>query len=286
IGPLATSKPLRQWLADSEADQVLLGEHALTRDPTQSAALVARADVAATLALAGDDTTPNHSPWRERLARIEETAQAALASALADVEFPCEPGIARQLASSLPDDTLLWLSSSMPVRDMECFAPTGTANIHFASNRGANGIDGVLSSALGATVAAGKHAVLLIGDLALLHDIGAMAVMQREQVPLTVVCIDNDGGGIFEFLPVSQYETHFERLVATPHGADIEAIARGFGIAYCAPENAEQFNAALLQPGLVHLKTKRSSNRELHAEIWQHTGNTLQELASVGLLAE
>lgn len=286
IGPLATSKPLRQWLASCGAEQILLGEHVVARDPAQSAASVVRADLAATLALVGDDTTPSHSPWRERLSRIEETAQAAITSALSGVEFPSEPAIARELASAVPDGTIVWLSSSMPVRDIECFAPTGTTNVRYLSNRGANGIDGVLSSALGATVASGKPAVLLIGDLALLHDVGALAVMQREQIALTIVCVDNDGGGIFEFLPISEYDTHFERLIATPHGSDIGAIARGFGIAYSEPENADQLAAALQRPGLVHLKTERAKNRELHAEIWRHTSNTLLELASVGLLAE
>lgn len=284
IGATPTSKTLREWLGTLECEQIVIDAGGIWKDPTRRADAIVQADAAATLDLAGECQPAADPQWREHLAALEETAQAAIDSALAQEDFPTEPGVARALAAALPAATTVWVSSSMPVRDLEWFAAAPDAGIRYLSNRGANGIDGVLASACGAALAGHDPVVLLTGDLALLHDVGSLQLAGRLRAPLTVVCIDNNGGGIFEFLPVAQHPPHFEELIATPSGLDLAAIAASFGIGVCAPTNGEEFAQAVKRPGFVHLRTERAANRELHDRVWLHTARTLRELDSVGVL--
>ena len=135
--------------------------------------------------------------------------------------------MAAALAPALPDDALVWLSYSMPVRDVEAFFPAGERPVRFLSGRGANGIDGVVSSAAGAALATGRPGYVLIGDVALLHDVGGLITARRAGVELTIVCVNNDGGGIFDFLPVAEHAEReaYERHIATSHGLDMSALA-------------------------------------------------------------
>jgi 2-succinyl-5-enolpyruvyl-6-hydroxy-3-cyclohexene-1-carboxylate synthase len=120
----------------------------------------------------------------------------------------------------------------MAVRDLDCFWPAGERRVRVLANRGANGIDGILSSALGAAAAGQGPVALLIGDLAFLHDVGALVAARRHRLPLVIVAVNDDGGGIFSLLPVAAHgeRAHFDALFRVPHGMDLAAAARGFGI--------------------------------------------------------
>ena len=133
--------------------------------------------------------------------------------------------------AALPDGGALVLSSSMPVRDVEWFAAP-RAGVDVYSNRGANGIDGVLSTAVGVALARGAPTAVLIGDVALLHDTNGMLGAASRDIDLTIVIVDNDGGGIFSFLPQATElgPEMFERLFGTPHGVDLVALAAVHGI--------------------------------------------------------
>jgi 2-succinyl-5-enolpyruvyl-6-hydroxy-3-cyclohexene-1-carboxylate synthase len=152
------------------------------------------------------------------------------------------------LEPELPDEAVVWVSSSMPIRDVEAYFPQSPKPLRFLANRGANGIDGVVSSALGAAIATGLPTWVLIGELALQHDAGGLFAARRAGVPLQIVCINNGGGGIFDFLPVAEhadpaaYETH----IATP---------------------SEDVELAALWPGLREVRTDRGQNVRLHREL-------------------
>jgi 2-succinyl-5-enolpyruvyl-6-hydroxy-3-cyclohexene-1-carboxylate synthase len=284
VGDMPTSKTLRQWLAGLGARQAVLDPLAHWREPTRHADVVSTADPVATLELAGERAPSAQPAWREQFALLEETTQAAIDGLLAQEAFPNEPAIARAIAPALPAGATVWLSSSMPVRDAEWFAPCGDAGVRYLANRGANGIDGVVASAVGAALAASDPVVLLVGDVALLHDVGSLG-LARERQNLTIVCVNNDGGGIFEFLPIADCEPHFEPLIATPTGVDFAALARGFDIDASEPRDVAELTAALTRPGLVQLRTQRDANRELHTRIWERSARTLCELVDVGALA-
>ena len=171
--------------------------------------------------------------WREGDAK----AWAAVEAAPDDFEG----GVLAGLEPELPDDALVWVSSSMPIRDVEAYFPQSAKRLRFLANRGANGIDGVVSSAMGAAIASGLPTWVLIGELALQHDAGGLLAARRSGVDLNIVCLNNGGGGIFDFLPVAEhadpaaYETH----IATP---------------------SEGVELAALWPGIREIRTDRRQN--------------------------
>jgi 2-succinyl-5-enolpyruvyl-6-hydroxy-3-cyclohexene-1-carboxylate synthase len=161
----------------------------------------------------------------------------------------------------------------MPVRDVEEFTAVRDAPPRVLSNRGANGIDGTVSSAFGAAAASDGPVVLLIGDVALAHDIGGLLAGRRLALPLTIVLLNNDGGGIFHFLPIASQQDAFEAHVATPHGLDFERAAGLYGCSYERPGNAVELRAGLEQAiesegvTILEVRTDRQANLELHRQI-------------------
>jgi 2-succinyl-5-enolpyruvyl-6-hydroxy-3-cyclohexene-1-carboxylate synthase len=168
------------------------------------------------------------------------------------------------------------VASSMPVRDVETFFPARERPPRVLSNRGANGIDGTVSTAFGVAQATDGPVVLLIGDVALIHDLGGLVAASRLGLRLTVVLLHNDGGGIFHFLPVSKSHPpdDFVEHVATPHGLDFAHAAALFGCGYEAVEDVEGFRAALGRAlradrtTIVAVRTDREANVALHRAVW------------------
>ncbi len=199
-------------------------------DPTLFARGVTRL-VGAGMPPAGDPGGPR--PWMTGWQRAEERARAVLAGALgATAHGPLtEPGLAHRLFAALPDGATLVVSSSMPVRDIEAFTGPRDRPPRVLANRGANGIDGVVSTAVGVALAGPGPTVALVGDLAFLHDVSGLVAAEGEDVDLTVVVADNGGGGIFSFLePAAMLDPGlFETLFGTPQGPDPGAVAAGFG---------------------------------------------------------
>ena len=187
----------------------------------------------------------------------------------------------------LPETATLFVASSMPVRDIETFWPVRADPPRVLCNRGANGIDGTVSSAFGAAAQGEGPVVLLIGDVALAHDIGGLLAAQRLELKLTIVLVDNGGGGIFDFLPVSraaiaQEADVYTRHIATPTGLDFAQAAALYGLAHERVETIPAFRAALeraLSPqagsAIVQVQTDRASNVELHGRIWAAVASAL-----------
>ena len=171
--------------------------------------------------------------------------------------------MARALAA-LASEVTVFTASSMPVRDVEAFWPVRDAPPRVLAHRGANGIDGTLAAAFGAA-AAGARVVVHLGDVALAHDLGALLSASRLKLALTVVLVDNGGGGIFDFLPVATQRDAFEEHVATPTGLDAERVAALFGLDY---ERVEDLAAIREAPGtLLHVRTDRAENVALHRRV-------------------
>jgi 2-succinyl-5-enolpyruvyl-6-hydroxy-3-cyclohexene-1-carboxylate synthase len=190
-------------------------------------------------------------------------------AALAQAPDPFEPKALAALEPALPDEALIWVSSSMPVRDVEAYFPQSPKPLRFLANRGANGIDGVVSSAAGAQLATGRPTFLLTGELALLHDLGGLLAARRAGAELTTVCLNNGGGGIFDFLPVAEHADRdaYERHVATPSEVDFEQVAALAGLPHHRAAGASEVAAAVASPGLVEVRTDRSDNVRLHREL-------------------
>jgi 2-succinyl-5-enolpyruvyl-6-hydroxy-3-cyclohexene-1-carboxylate synthase len=262
VGDLPTCKPLRQWLAGLDgARQVAFDPEGVWQDPAAVVGEVLDADPAAwALSIAGP---PRASAWLDAWRRADDAAAEAIAAELGDAIS--EPAVARALAA-LPSEVTVFTASSMPVRDVESFWPVRDAPPRVLAHRGANGIDGTLAAAFGAAAAAASGRVVVhLGDVALAHDLGALLSASRLRLGLTVLLVDNAGGGIFDFLPVASQTDAFEEHVATPTGLEAERVAALFGLAY---ERVEELGAIREAPGtLLHVRTDRAENVALHRRL-------------------
>jgi len=225
VGDMPTSKPLRAWAAD--AAQVVLDPHAAWHEPTRKAELLLSSAAAPTLDALAAAVEVRAQATGEGWLDGWRAADAVVPEALAATPDGFEPKLLAALEPELPDGAIVWLSSSMPVRDIEACFPQSPKRLRFLANRGANGIDGVVSSAAGAALATRGPAWLLTGELALLHDVGGLLAARRAEADLQVVCINNGGGAIFDFLPVAEHADPalYEEHIATPSGADLGALA-------------------------------------------------------------
>ncbi|KKK86458.1 hypothetical protein LCGC14_2763040, partial [marine sediment metagenome] len=172
------------------------------------------------------------SDWAGRWQRTAQRARAALRRRLGQEPDPSEPGVFAELADLLPEGAALFAGNSMPVRDLDTFFAGGPRFVRFLTNRGASGIDGVISAALGASAVSAGPLVLVIGDLSFYHDMNGLLAARRLSLQATIVLLHNDGGGIFSFLPQADDPEHFEELFGAPHGLDFRPAAEMYGLSY------------------------------------------------------
>jgi 2-succinyl-5-enolpyruvyl-6-hydroxy-3-cyclohexene-1-carboxylate synthase len=271
LGDLPTSKPLRQWLAGLEAHQVALDPEGAWQDPAAVVADSLPFEPATALAAALPGDTLAEPGWLESWRAADAGAASAIGEVLGDGLN--EPAVAAALAT-LPPEATVFTASSMPVRDVETFWPVRDEPPRVLSHRGANGIDGTVAAAFGAAAAGDGPVVLHIGDVALTHDIGALLCAPRLGLAITIVLVDNGGGGIFDFLAVSSQADAFEEHVATPTGLDLARVAPLFDLAYEAPSTVDDLRAALEAAAgserttLIHVRTDRAANVALHRAVW------------------
>jgi 2-succinyl-5-enolpyruvyl-6-hydroxy-3-cyclohexene-1-carboxylate synthase len=269
FGEMPTSKPLRAWLVESGADQIVIDPRGGWNEPSRRAAALLRADpteLASGWAARLGEERPAPSVWLD----AELAAREAIEAELDRIGDPNEPALQQALAAAYGDGDLVYTASSMPIRDQEAFLPAGDADALFLSNRGANGIDGLISSGIGAAHASGRPTTILTGDLGLLHDLGGLAALREVSTPVRIVVIDNDGGGIFHFLP--QESTlggdEFEALLGTPRGVDVAKAAALFDLPHRRVDSLDQLPAALAAgTGLIEVPVDRQTNVELHRRL-------------------
>jgi 2-succinyl-5-enolpyruvyl-6-hydroxy-3-cyclohexene-1-carboxylate synthase len=294
VGDLPVSKPLRSWLAGLEdVRQIVLDPDGAWQDPASVLSDSLALDPAPALARL---TSPvaTATGWLAGWHAADKQAAEAINGELASGEIS-EPAVAAELGVLLPEQATLFVASSMPVRDVETFWPVRVDPPRVLCNRGANGIDGTVSSAFGVAADGRGPLVLLIGDVALAYDISGLLAAKRLELKVTVVLLDNGGGGIFDFLPVARVrmaraqsesgntdgkseslETDiYTRHIATPTGLDFAQAAALYGLAHERVETIPAFRAALeraLSPevgsSIVEVRGDRAANVELHSRIW------------------
>jgi 2-succinyl-5-enolpyruvyl-6-hydroxy-3-cyclohexene-1-carboxylate synthase len=293
IGRAPTSKAQRLWLeaAPPEAlwlvdpDQAWHDESALaTRWIVADAQQLCRG---AAEALRG--MPPRAGDWLRDFEAVEAAATRAAAKQVDDDGRLLQPRAVRELAAALPPDAWLYVSNSMPVRDVDAFWPVSRAPLRVLSSRGASGIDGVTSAALGAAAVTDARLCLLTGDLAFLHDVGGLLAARRHSLRATLVVLDDDGGGIFSFLPIAAHGegVDFEALFRTPHGVDLAHAAALAGARYHRvgswPEYRDALAAGFSHDGLsiVHVPVDRDANVAQHRAV---DAAVARELEGVGFV--
>ena len=282
LGAPPTSKPLNQLMAGAGAPVVVMDCDGW-RDPEQQAAELVRGDPAPLLAAIARRLPPLRGPasWRRDWVEAGAAAAAALGRRLATP--PLHEGQAvRALAAALPPEAQVVIGSSMPIRDADTFWPAAEPGQRFLANRGASGIDGVVSTGLGAAAAApDRPTVLLLGDLGLYHDMNGLWAAGRHRLRAVIVVLDNDGGGIFGFLPQADHPDVFEELFGTPLGLRMEDVARLYGLAYHEVGEAGALPATLRaalaeeDASLVRVAFDRAGSVAGHRACWAAVSEAL-----------
>jgi 2-succinyl-5-enolpyruvyl-6-hydroxy-3-cyclohexene-1-carboxylate synthase len=289
FGGTPTSKALLTWLADLDADQLVVDDGGWN-EPTVRPLTMIHADpvrlaevLAARLSAPTPTPTPPPTPrraadagWLDGWLAADRAADRALRAWLGDQGEPFEGAAIAEAAAGLPDGAVLYVGNSMPVRDLDGYLPGSDAAIRCLGNRGANGIDGVVSSALGAAAAEAGPVVLVVGDVSFLHDLNALLAARLHRLSATIVLVNNDGGGIFSFLPQATAERpevglpeRYEELFGTPHGVDVGPIVTALGGEHRrvgVGELAAAVAASVGRPGVrvLEIRTDRARNVELH----------------------
>jgi 2-succinyl-5-enolpyruvyl-6-hydroxy-3-cyclohexene-1-carboxylate synthase len=272
-GPQPASRVVNEWAAASGAVEIVAARG--WRDPSGTATQI----------VGGCTLGEPDEAWMEQWRAASDAAAGAIGDILDDATTASEPFVARSLLRSMLVDSELIVASSMPVRDLEWYGvPRSDVRVH--ANRGANGIDGTISTAIGVAIASGHPTAVLLGDIAFLHDSTALVGIKQRGLDLTIVVVDNDGGGIFSFLPqaTSIDDSAFEQLFGTPHGVKPEDIAAAHGIASLTIEDATAFPSAVrstMTSGgvwLVVVRTDRAENVKVHEALNDAVARALDDL--------
>jgi 2-succinyl-5-enolpyruvyl-6-hydroxy-3-cyclohexene-1-carboxylate synthase len=279
FGDMPTSKPLRQWLTSLPGVRQVVVDPAFGwNEPSSRAETIVRADARSLAEGLAERLGGDRREWRDAWIEAAGRAGDAIEGELAGLREPTEPGAHAALARLYADGELVYTASSMPIRDQEAFVPSGATRVRFLCNRGANGIDGLISSGIGAAAASGRPAWIVTGDLGLFHDMNGLAALREIGSPVRIVVLNNDGGGIFEFLPqATQIERHeFEALLGTPQGIDPGRVAALYDLPHVRVERLEQLAQAARQVKiLIEIPVDRRLNVELHRRIAARVADAL-----------
>jgi 2-succinyl-5-enolpyruvyl-6-hydroxy-3-cyclohexene-1-carboxylate synthase len=278
FGAAPTSKAFQLYAArHPEALHLLVDSAGEWRSPARRAREVVTADPTAfarALAESLGATADRLPSWGEAFSRAERASRDAIDRHLARSRGLSEGAAFADLIPCLPDGGTLYVGNSMAIRDLDLHVPAGGRRIRVLANRGANGIDGLVSSALGASAAVRGPLLLVTGDLSFHHDLTGLHAARGDAVRATIVVIHNDGGGIFSFLPVARHGDSFERYFATPHGLDFAHAAALYGIPFERVESREELReraASSLERRameILEVRTDRDQNFDRHRELW------------------
>jgi 2-succinyl-5-enolpyruvyl-6-hydroxy-3-cyclohexene-1-carboxylate synthase len=279
LGAMPTSPTLNKWLAAASAPTFLVDPDRAWRDQDHVATSVVGCEPQPLL-----EALPplERVAWRDQWVAAGKRATAAIAATL--VSTPMHEGhVVRALSNRLPDPAQVFVGSSMPIRAVEAFWPQARPQQRVYGNRGASGIDGLVSTGLGLAAGRGNlPTVLMLGDLSLYHDMNGLWALRRHGIRATLVVCDNDGGGVFNFLPQAEHQDVFEELFATPLGLDFAQVARLYGLVYSPvtdraglePAIADAFAAPTST--MVVVKFKREDSVNGHRLCWEAAASALK----------
>ncbi len=267
-GPVVCEALLRHLKSVQPATYVHVAEHPFRHDPFHQVSHRVEADIPSFCAWLSEAGRPQvDAAWVKTLHTASMKAEGAIGRYLGACGVLTEPGVARFVAHHAPEGSTLFIGNSMPIRDVDRFGGPTHAGVRVFANRGASGIEGNLAAAAGYADALGQPVTALIGDLALLHDLNSLALLGRTRAPVTLVVLNNNGGGIFHFLPIAKFDAYFEEFFATPHGLAFEKAADMFHLSYSQPAFVEDLTAAYSTatgPTLIEVRTNREENARVH----------------------
>ena len=286
FGATPVSRPLLRYLQHNSAvPQIVVDDGGNWSDPMLVASRVIQADPTTYCRALIESIKSGQQgrrdvapPWLHRWQELEFLARTTAKQKL-DGHGLSEPTVFLELADLLPEGTVLFAGNSMPVRCLDSFFPPNDRPLRFLANRGANGIDGVVSTALGVGAAVSDPLVLVIGDISFYHDMNGLLAAGKQGLSATIILLNNNGGGIFSFLPQAERVEHFEELFGTPHDLDFSHAAKMYGLGYSRPSDRttfrEEVRLSLDSQGvdLIEVVTDRKTNVEIHRQIWSQVAS-------------
>jgi len=290
IGQTPTSSAFERWAAHA-TKRLVLAEHGLP-DALGTAELVASGNLAQGLSallaeLKGCSNPPKASAFLSGLREAHQVCERRVAEALTEPASELtEAAAVKSVVESLPDGAVLALGNSLPIRDVDAYV-TRTARVVVAAQRGANGIDGLISGAIGSAIGSGAPTLLLLGDVSFLHDLGGLAAARLVSTPLVIAVIDNAGGRIFDQLPVQKLygsEPDAAKLWLTPPKRELSHAAALFGLTYDAPTTPQAIRTATAraltrsEPTLLHLRVGPDSAANMRQRILAALSSELSEM--------
>jgi len=281
VGASPTSQAVLDWMArHGSATQVVIDDGARWKDHLSTVETYVRADVTATLdALADRAERSASAGWVDAWRCVETATLQAIEGSGGEAH---EGDVWPAVLAAAPSDGTVFVSSSMPVRELDAFGHPREAPLFVSGNRGASGIDGVVSTAFGVASQRPGPAVCVIGDIAFFHDQNGLLWHREEGADVVFVLVDNDGGGIFHMLPVAAHEPHFTPLVATPHGLDLRhaAALHGLELTDVGITDLEGALSGALEAGrtaVLRVRTDRAKNHARRREITDAVKRGVQE---------
>jgi len=281
IGSRMVSKRLQQFIEKMPVQEyMLIADHPFRHDPGHQ--LSRRMECS--ISLFCDLLTPllhghNDKKESDRLTTANSALDALLDKTFKISDELSEVSVARLISKQITSECALFLASSMSIRLMDMYAAPGS-RVLTAANRGASGIDGTIASAAGFADGTGRRTVLLIGDLALLHDLNSLSLLNKNSQPVTIIVLNNNGGGIFDFLPVAKCDDIFEEFFIAPHGMTFEKAAAMFELKYSAANSVESFGNVLKQAladdlsWLIEVPIRRGESQKVHSAIRERIEKT------------
>ena len=275
LGPLPTSKTLRKWIENTSSKRIIIEPRGIKVDPLSGESI----DCQISFDQLSEIDIPTQEPgWLDYWQNAEEKINSKMTKAFSDELTLFEGKLAYLLSLHLPDRSNLFVANSMPIRDIEWFWQKKTSNRKFFGNRGVNGIDGTLGTAIGIAHESEHPSFLLTGDLAFLHDSNAMLFAKQFKGSLTIFVINNEGGGIFEHLPISR-EPEFEKCFATPQNFDLSKLCSTFGIKYSLETSWSQIIEKIEKPiaagiEIIEIPTNRKKDREIRQKLLSLSSTT------------
>lgn len=251
FGRTPTSSAIESFLSETNADRYLINHYGDLFDPTRNAkstfAMNPKSFCENLLTqLKAKKFSRQKSGWLKDFIKAEEISNKIKANVIEKSKFPSEPSLLTEIINSIPSGTDVFIGNSLPVRDLDNFLSNTSKRLTVHFNRGASGIDGVSSTALGIAVRK-KPTVLITGDLSFLHDLNALLIAAKFSIPIAIVVINNNGGGIFESLPIAQKVNRFSELFVAPHNLELSGIVKSFGINYQLINSRSQLQSNLIK---------------------------------------
>jgi 2-succinyl-5-enolpyruvyl-6-hydroxy-3-cyclohexene-1-carboxylate synthase len=278
FGGTPTSTNLLNYLADCDAERYQVNEFGDLNDPSRNTKLILNYPAvlyAETLVdlLDKGNFSRKKSNWFASFAKAEKISEKVSSDFLAGNKKLSEPKIIFELIKLLQSKTNLFIGNSLPIRDFDYFSGTSSKLFYLFFNRGASGIDGIVSTALG-IAAIKKPTVLIAGDLSILHDLNSLIVAKKNNIPLIIIVINNNGGGIFQTLPISEKKKLLKEYFITPHNLNIAKVVEAFGIKYKSIKNINELKNALNNlkikaPTILEIQTNANESAKLRKKIFK-----------------